>query len=185
MKLRDHQVSCHGFNPTRPDGGEWAHAMVLHDGSTVYTDTAAEVVEEMMPGYESLDSAARRDARYRHAAVTASAVQQILMNRAKSEGTFDPDDVRYSQTVQILRTDKSLCLELELPERPGEAADWLPQVPLVLLTTSYAPFTRHPRIGGNVIWIDPASEESYLASLNATGIVSYWTADSKSAAPDS
>ena len=50
---------------------------------------------------------------------------------------------------------------------------------LVLVTTGYAPHTKYPQIGGNVVWIDPADEADYLASLHRTGIFSYWT----SAAP--
>ena len=177
MKFRDHHASCHGFNPVRPSGGEWTHAMMLHDGSTVYADTAAEIVEEMMPGLDSLDEPARSQARIRHAARTAADVQQMVIDRARYEGTFDPDDAEVAPLVQILVTDKSLSLSLELPQHPGEPADWLPVVPLVLLATSYAPTTEYPRIGGNVIWIDPATDESYLASLNATGLFSYWAAE--------
>lgn len=150
--------------------------MVLHDGSTVYADSASEIVEEMMPGYDCLDAAEREDARCRHAARTAALVQQILMDRAGLEGGFDAEDAHQAPLVQILSTDKSLSLTLELPQHPGEPADWLPSVPLVLLVSSYAPFTEHPRIGGNVLWIDPMSDESYLASLNATGVFSYWAA---------
>ena len=72
-----------------------------------------------------------------------------------------------------------MSLGLELPDAPGRPADWLPPVPLVLVTTGYAPHTKYPQIGGNVVWIDPADEADYLASLHRTGIFSYWT----SAAP--
>lgn len=156
--------------------------MVLHDGSTVYADTPAEIVEEMIPGYEGLDDQAKQDARVRHAARTASVVQQILIDRAKFDGAFDPDDPKLAGLAQILTTDKALALTLELPDKPGEPADWLPVVPLVLVRSSYAPHTDYPAIGGNVIWIDPSTDESYLDSLNATGIFSYWAADPDSAA---
>lgn len=119
MKFRDHHASCHGFNPVRPSGGEWTHAMMLHDGSTVYADTAAEIVEEMMPGLDSLDEPARSQARIRHAARTAAVVQQMVIDRARYEGTFDPDDAEVAPLVQILVTDKSLSLSLELPDTPA------------------------------------------------------------------
>lgn len=176
VKLRDHHTSCHGFNPARPDGGEWAHAMVLHDGSTVYADSAAEVIAELLPGYDELDAKAKQDARARHAAKTAGLIQRLCIEQARVRGEFDPDEAQQSSLMQILTTDKALSLTLELPQAPGQPADWLPVVPLVLVTTSYAPHTGYQPIGGNVIWIDPVSEEGYLASLNRTGAFSYWTA---------
>ena len=36
MKQRDYHEACHGSQPRHPDGGEWVHVMILHDGSTVY-----------------------------------------------------------------------------------------------------------------------------------------------------
>ncbi len=149
--------------------------MVLHDGSTVYADTATEVLEEMLPGYGSLDEAAQFGARTRHARRVAEFIQRLQIDRAVAAGLFDEADPQLAALVHILTTDKALSLTLELPDAPGEVADWLPVVPLVLLTTSYAPHTQYPRIGGNVVWLDPASEASYLAGLHRTGIFNYWT----------
>ena len=49
MMVRTHHAGCCGHNPTRPDGSEWAHVLTLHDGSVVYADTPAEVLDEL-PG---------------------------------------------------------------------------------------------------------------------------------------
>ncbi len=149
--------------------------MVLHDSSTVYADTAAEVIEEMLPGYQWADPDMQLQARIQHARQVAGLVQRLHIDRAVDAGQFDPLDPQQAGLAQILTTDKTLSLSLELPEAPGQPADWLPAVPLVLLTTSYAPHTQYPRIGGNVVWLDPASEASYLAGLHRTGIFNYWT----------
>lgn len=151
--------------------------MVLHDGSTVYADTATEVLEEMLPGYGSLDEAAQFGARTRHARRVAEFIQRLQIDRAVAAGLFDEADPQLAALVHILTTDKALSLTLELPDAPGEVADWLPVVPLLLLTTSYAPHTEYPPIGGNVVWIDPASETGYLTSLRRTGVFSYWTSE--------
>lgn len=150
--------------------------MVLHDGSTVYADTAAEVLAEMVPGYERLDAADQREARVRHARQVAAFAQRLQIDKAVEAGLLDQSDPQQAALAQILTTDKALSLSLEFPGAPGEPADWLPVVPLLLLTTSYAPHANYPPIGGNVVWIDPATEEGYLASLRRTGIFSYWTA---------
>ncbi|MGB3954485.1 MAG: hypothetical protein WBL05_04265 [Brooklawnia sp.] len=179
MKQRDYHETCHGHHPQHPDGGEWNHVMVLHDGSTVYADTAAEVLSELLPGYQELDAQARRRTRIRHAQQVAGLVQRLQLEQAIAQGEFDQSDPGQAALADILTTDKSVSLGLELPDAPGRAADWLPQLPLVLVTTNYAPHTRYPRVGGNVVWIDPADEVGYLASLHRTGVFSYWT----SAAP--
>jgi len=175
VKQRDYHESCHGSQPPHPDGGEWAHVMVLHDGSTVYADTAAEVLSEMLPGYEDMDELARRGLRVRHAQQVAGLVQRLELERWLADGGVDQPNQSHASLEQILTTDKSLALGLELPDSPGRPADWLPLVPLVLVTTSYAPHTKFPPIGGNVVWIDPVDEANYLASLHRTGIFSYWT----------
>lgn len=177
MKQRDHHESCHGYSPSRPGGGEWTHVMVLHDASTVHADSAAEVLEELLPGYDLLDADERVAARIRHARHVAELAQRLHLDRASVAGQYDPSDPRQAGLVHILTMDKSLSLTLELPDAPGEPADWRPRIPLLLLTTSYAPHTEYRPIGGNVVWIDPTSEEAYLASLQNTGIFSYWTRD--------
>lgn len=150
--------------------------MVLHDGSTIYADTATEVLEEILPGYELMAPDVRREARVRHARQVAGLAQRMMIAQAVEAGQFDEADPHQAAQAQILTTDKSLSLTLEWPEAPGEPADWLPVVPLLLLTTSYAPHTQYPPIGGNVVWIDPSSEQGYLSSLQRTGVFSYWTA---------
>lgn len=151
--------------------------MVLHDGSTVFADTAAEVLAEMLPGYESLDAEAKLAARIRHAEQVAGFVQKLYLERAKQQGSFDADAPELAGLVDILRADKAVSLQLALPETPDAPADWLPGVPLVLVTTRYEPHQPYPVIGGNVLWIDPADEAGYLQSLRDSGVFSYWTAE--------
>jgi len=176
VKVRYSTDSCEGINPTRPDGTGWTHTMVLHDGSVVYADTAAEVVDEFMPGYLDADEDARAAARIRHARKLAAVAQRLMIERARAAGVFDPDDPAQAQIDELLAMDKGLSLGLELPDAPGRPADWLPAVGLVLLTTSYEPHTDQPRIGGNVVWIDPTTDDAYLDSLGACGVFSYWAA---------
>lgn len=183
MKVRDHHETCHGDAPLHPEGREWTHVLVLHDGSTVYADTATEVLSELLPGYLGQDDAAQLAGRVRHAEQVAGLVQRLYLEQASQAGAFDADEPANAGLVDILQTPKGVSLALSLPETPDEAADWLPAVPLVLVTTRYAPHQPYAPIGGNVVWLDPTTEQGYLLSLRASGVFSYWTAGSDTPAP--
>jgi hypothetical protein len=50
-------------------------------------------------------------------------------------------------------------------------------VPLVLIDTDYEPFTPRPRPGCGVIFLRPAQEHDYLASLAEAGLLQYLVSD--------
>lgn len=177
MKFRNHHAGCCGLNPTRPDGTEWAHVMLLHDGSQVHADTPAEVLGELMPGYERLDDEQRRLARIGHAERLALAAQEAKIAAATASGNLDPLDPDAGGLMVVLRSARSEALQFEDDDAPGEPMPWLGSPELVLVTTSYAPHGDVPRVEGNVQWLDPETDESYLASLRDTGLFSYWAAD--------
>lgn len=150
MKLRNHHAGCCGHSPTRPDGSEWSHVMAFHDGSMVHADTPAEVMDELLPGYERLDETGRSDARRRHACRLAERVQEARIAQAVSEGLLDEADPDAAGLLAVLRADKRESILLETEDAPGAQADWLGSPSLVLVATSYAPTGAHPPIGGNV-----------------------------------
>ncbi len=174
MRFRNHHAGCCGFNPTRPDGTEWAHLLTLHDGSTVHADTAAEIIEELVPGYTSLGPDARARARTRIAERLASASQEARIQAAVAVGGLDPADPDHAALLDILRADKGQTMQLETEDAPGEGADWVPEPTLVLVATRYAPHTGDRRIGGNVTYLDPSSDEALLASLRDAQVFDYW-----------
>lgn len=124
--------------------------MILHDGSTVYADTAAEVLSEMLPGYQDTDEPARRRLRVRHAQQVAGLVQRPSWN-VGSPRVASIRPTRARPLEQILTTDKSVSLGLELPDAPGRPADWLPPVPLVLVTTGSPAHQVPANRRGNVV----------------------------------
>ena len=48
---------------------------------------------------------------------------------------------------------------------------WDSEVPLVLSTHDYQPNGNLPRPTGNIIWLDPRDEATYIGSLEAAGLV--------------
>ncbi len=175
MRFRNHHAGCCGFNPTRPDGTEWDHVLTLHDGSTVHADTAAEIIEEIIPAYTSFDDAGRLAARTRLAERLASASQEVRIKAAIARGTIDPADAGHAGLVDVLRADKAQSMLLETEDAPGVPASWVPETMLVLVATRYSPHTDFPRIEGNVAYLDPSSDEAFLASLTQAQVFDYWT----------
>lgn len=149
--------------------------MALHDGSMVHADTSTEVLDELIPGYERLDEPGRRTARIDHAERLAQATQEARIATAAAAGDLDPTEPEAAGLLLLLRAARSVPIVLETEDAPGHPAPWLGEPTLVLVTTTYAPHTDAAPVGGNVVWLDPHSEESYLGSLRDTGLFSYWT----------
>ncbi len=182
MKFHNFHRGCCGYNPTRSDGSEWAHVVSLPDGSSVYADTAEEALEEIIEGYagprelpQAQAAAAALRLRTRHAEQVALEVQEAAIAAARRGGVLRPDDVDDEGLLSILRLPKTSPLSLSDPDRPGEPLPWQAPVPLVLVATAYAPHDPTPAVTGDVVWLDPSSAQSYLASLGAARYVDYWT----------
>jgi hypothetical protein len=60
---------------------------------------------------------------------------------------------------------------------PCSHAEWRQAVPMVLIDTDYEPFTPRPRPEGRVIYLRPAQEHDYLASLAEAGLIQYLVSD--------
>lgn len=64
---------------------------------------------------------------------------------------------------------------LVVPDRtePLEIESWHHPVPLVLVTTLYAPYSDVPPVQGDVVWLDPRDERFMLESLSDAGVVDF------------
>lgn len=152
--------------------------MTLHDGSTVHADSAAEILEELIPAFTSLTESDQQAARRRLAVQLASASQEVRVRAARANGVLD-DGQDSAALVDVLRADKALSMRLSTEDAPDEPADWLGEPALVLVATQYSPHADYPRIGGNVAYIDPSSDAALLTSLREAGVFDYWTASSQ------
>ncbi|TQS40620.1 gluconate 2-dehydrogenase subunit 3 family protein [Cryptosporangium phraense] len=144
-----------GAPPRRPDGERYRFELIDGGGRwRVYADERTDLVAELIPGYADLDEPARSDAR-RDGLVGAQILAQARLAADTSRCTPAQREV--------------LLGSRETP--PVLDEDWTAPVPLVLITGFYAPLGALPRPGGDVIWLDSETEESYLRALRLTGMV--------------
>lgn len=157
--------------PVRPDGTPWPLLLVQGD-SVTGADTAGELLAVLIPGYENLpdDDEGHDEAlwrRYESAVATAAELQETLLAAAAVRGDFDAARAGES-TLTALLADKTI---------PCSHTEWRFPVPLVLIDTDYTPFTPRPRPEGRVIYLRPAQEHDYLASLAEAGLIQFLVTD--------
>jgi hypothetical protein len=174
------------------DGGDpWPYAVITHDGSTHFSDTATELLVMAIPGYpaDTTDSNDRGDdgvlhsvesdlaliARYDDLVSYADALQQTFVAGAVEDGLLDLSLLDESILTAMLG-ERMVPYEPHIDGLPTEWPANLP--PLVLVATDYEPFTDRPMPTGNLVWVDPSTELTYLQSLNNIGIITLMVAPS-------
>ena len=105
--------------------------------------------------------------RYESAAATAAELQEALLAAAAESGDFDASTAG-EEVLTALLTAK---------DDPYTGPTWQQSVPLVLIDTDYQPFASRPRPEGPTIFLRPAQEQDYVASLAEAGLVHYLVAD--------
>ena len=139
---------------------EWGSALLHTDNSVVFGSSLTDLVASLVDDYPRDGGLPALEARYDFAVGTAGQRQTFQAFAARQEGTFD-ETVESEEVLTSIFSAKDLYVpEFEV---------WSHQVPLVLIATDYAPATDRPRPGGNIQWIDPATELTLLKSLAAIG----------------
>jgi hypothetical protein len=141
--------------PVGPDGQPYPFEMIYADGSwRAYADTPAELLALLIEGYSDLeDDAARLRERIRYAVD----VSVPLQAEAAAEGDVGGCSVEQRAVLLGAR------------DVPPAVAEWSAPVPLVLVTSYYAPDgpqQRPAEAGGDITWLDPQTDESLLTSLH-------------------
>ena len=140
-----------------------------HDGTVTEADSVTDLVSALIPlGYADLPRTPEGDeqallARWEQSVGTANLVQAVVTAAAVRDGVLD---------ISLASKDVLTALFRDRIE-PVEVEEWTQPVPLVLVSTSYAPFTDNTPPIGNVRWINPHTELSYLRSLDAVGVISF------------
>lgn len=160
--------------PVREDGTPFPFGLAWEDRA-VLAETRTELTAELIDGYAELPETEEGDtealyARYRASVQIANTLQQVLAANAAEEGTFDPS-TQSEDVLTAIFTDRS--------EKIDEIAEWTNKdVPLVLVATEYAPYGTATKPAGNVLWVDPFTETTFLKTLSDIGIVELFVNES-------
>ncbi|MGP5672865.1 hypothetical protein [Brachybacterium alimentarium] len=98
--------------------------------------------------------------RLEHALVIATAVQESIVAAAVQRGDLD------ETTEEDVWT--ALLAERETVD-PG--VRWEHRVPLVLVTSLFAPYAEKDQPIGNIAWVDPTDDLSMLETLQDLGVI--------------
>ncbi len=180
--------------PERPDGGLWPYAAVTMLGETYFADSVTEIIEVTLPGYADLkfvDDAGNVELldegndvalvmRYDDLIGYATGLQQSIVKTAIERGDFDPTAVS-EDVLTALFAERIVPFEgVPFSDDVNDERvnfEWELDVPLVLMTSDYAPFTERPAPTGNIVWLDPTTELTYLRSLDRLGVMKLLVAE--------
>lgn len=159
------------------DGNPWPYALLFGE-QTVLSDKLAEIISFLMPEYADFpdDEDGDNEAlvyRWAQAVQTANFVQSSLSAEAAQAKSFIPTE----------ESDQILTALLGDRQYPVDGIDtWEHVVPLVLVATDYLPYTDRPAPKGNVRWIDPHDEFTFLDSLSKLGLMEFFVYNGAAAA---
>ncbi|MCC3292550.1 hypothetical protein [Arthrobacter sp. zg-Y1110] len=151
--------------PVREDGTPFPFSMATQSAA-IFADTRTELVAQLVEGYDELPEDSEGDdtamwLRYKASVALANMHQQVVAADAANAGIFDPS-VEDEDTLTTIFTDRS--------EKIDEIASWDRTFPLVLVASGYAPYTTTPRPAGNILWMDPYTETTFLDSVESLGL---------------
>ncbi len=151
------------------DGTPWKYALT-RGPQTILADSPTVLLGHLIEGYDEIPDDEEGDdqalvSRVEQAVLVCSMVQAMLCADATAEGNFNPEN-ESEATLTALLGDRTIpVLNIDKWEHP---------VPLVVLTTDYAPYSTHAPPAGNVMWIDPSDEAIFLQSLAGLGIINLY-----------
>lgn len=152
--------------PLNEKGEPYLHVLVRADDA-VYGDTATDLCEAIIPDYDTLDHDPDGDRealikRYEASVVIADDLQQMLHASASEEVRASLTE---EETAVVTTSRADSVVSLDQP--------WEHEIPLLLIATDYAPYTDTPAPVGEVAFINPHTEASFLISTSQLDIWDY------------
>ncbi|MPV51036.1 hypothetical protein GCG21_13675 [Pseudactinotalea sp. HY160] len=149
-------------------------ALVLGD-RTILADTRTDLIEALNPGYADLLAGpnGQREAawsRYTFLLGAADALASTVLAAMVNAGDVEITALSEDELNFIIPPDR-------IQARPF-IGNWTSRVPLVALRSDYAPFTDVPEPTGNVKFLDPSNETTFIDSLVEAGIAHFMVNES-------
>lgn len=152
--------------PRKADGSGYRFEMIFEGRhSRAYADTAVELLDCLIPGYETMSVEERLNARV-----------------AFGTGLLAPTQAEVLQSVNQTALNEDEKAVLLAPRyEPITVAEWGSEVPLVLLDVHYAPHSEQPAPVStledvtnprNILWIRVVDDYEMLLSLADIGYIS-------------
>lgn len=138
-----------------PDEARFA-LLMAGTAETVFAETRSGITDQVVSGHAEADSDEDRLAlRSGFLSELAAHVQSAVLSSVGTEG-LDED------ALTVLMHDRATDVV--------ELGTWDSDLPLLLIATGYAPYTDIPApTGDTVLWLDPATETTFLDSLARAG----------------
>jgi hypothetical protein len=180
--------------PAHPAGRKWQYAAVALDGTTYYADSVTEIIDATLDGYAELKHVDENGEteffdqgndlalvmRYDDLVGYATGLQEQIVKTHIEEREFDPASIS-EEVLTALFAEKIVPFEgIPVSDDPANTdmdLAWSLEVPLVLLTSDYLPFTDRMVPDGNIVWLDPTTELTYLRSLDKIGVMKLLVAE--------
>lgn len=190
----DEAAAVNATPPEHPSGRKWQYAAVKLDGTTYYADSVTEIIDATLDGYAELKHVDENGEaeffdqgndlalvmRYDDLVGYATGLQEQIVKTHIEEREFDPASVS-EEVLTALFAEKIVPFEgVPLSDDPANTdmdLSWNLEVPLVLMTSDYSPFTDRMVPDGNIVWLDPTTELTYLRSLDKIGVMKLLVAE--------
>ncbi len=169
----DRQQAYRDKSQVRPPFNEsnapYRYCVILDNGNDyLYADTLQDILEYLIPGYSEAETDEEETVlRIRYAGSAATMLQAaIIIQRERSKGTRLTDE------------EWGVLIAPKLGPNVARADWWTSDVPLVVVQTSYRPYTDSPRPaaaasegrkGSTLLWLRPAEPADFLTSLHEAG----------------
>ena len=152
----------------------WLYKLTRPDGHVISSKTATGLVEQVIDGYADIpDTDEGHDealiARYEFLRLLANNLQSSLCADAANNTDFDPNKLSQDELEALFNDRAEPFMGVEGDD--GEVFfNWTHPVPLVVIDTDYEPYTDRPAPEGRVVSLNPATEVTFLKSLDTAGV---------------
>jgi len=156
------------LTPMNEEGNPFRYCMGMPDGEDIlYADGYPDMLEGLLPGYLATEDEVER------------AVMRIQLG-AQVATVMQAEVLANTDPAAISETEWKVLTAPRVGSTCVRADWWTSPIPLIVVETSYVPYTEIPRpasglsdgvAADNLFWVRPAEEEDFLLSLHEVGFI--------------